>query len=157
MLRVDVRELRRGPVGISAELPVGWPELAGTDLELAAPVRVEGILQGAPERRTFRWQGRISTRVGVECRRCLVPVEVAIDAEVEVVFTPDPDAADDPGVYPLEAAGTEIDLAPAVREELLLAVPAFVSCREECAGLCQRCGADLNSGPCGCAPAAEPA
>lgn len=142
---------------ISAELPVGSPELAGLDLALAGPVRVEGVLAGAPERRTFSWQGRISAMVGTECRRCLVPLELPIESEVKVVFTPDPDAADDPGVYPLEATGTEVDLAPAVREELLLAAPAFVSCREECAGLCQRCGADLNSGPCACAPAAEPA
>lgn len=156
MLRLDIRELRRGPVSVSAELPIGCPELEGLALELAGPVRVEGVLQGSPERRTCSWEGRISTKVGAECRRCLVALDLPILAEVKVVFSPDPDAADDPGVYPLGAPGTEVDLAPAVREELLLAVPAFVLCREECAGLCQRCGADLNSGPCACASAAEP-
>src|SRR2546422_2859983 len=42
---------------------------------------------------------------------------------------------------------------PAVREELLLAVPQWVVCRDDCRGLCPRCGKDLNAGPCGC-PAA---
>ena len=43
-----------------------------------------------------------------------------------------------------------LDLRPAVREEWLLAAPAFVLCREDCKGLCPRCGADLNEGPCSC-------
>ena len=37
------------------------------------------------------------------------------------------------------------------REEWLLAVPAFSLCREDCKGLCPRCGADLNERPCDCA------
>jgi hypothetical protein len=39
-----------------------------------------------------------------------------VDAEVDVLFSTDPDAADDPSVYPLPAAATEVDLAPAVRK-----------------------------------------
>src|SRR2546421_13027750 len=40
---------------------------------------------------------------------------------------------------------TGIDLRPAVREELLLAVPRWVVCRDDCRGLCPRCGTDLRS------------
>jgi uncharacterized protein len=42
-----------------------------------------------------------------------------------------------------------------VREELLLAAPRYVLCREECKGFCPQCGKDLNDGPCGCARAAD--
>jgi len=45
------------------------------------------------------------------------------------------------------------NLGPVLREEMVLAVPSLVLCRETCAGLCPRCGADLNQGPCGCAAA----
>ena len=48
--------------------------------------------------------------------------------------------------------GQSIDLAPAVWEELALAAPFKYLCRETCAGLCARCGANLNEGPCGCPP-----
>ena len=41
--------------------------------------------------------------------------------------------------------------------ELALEVPAFVLCRDDCAGLCPTCGADLNAGPCACVRSAEPA
>jgi uncharacterized protein len=44
-----------------------------------------------------------------------------------------------------------------VREELGLAVPKFLECRDDCRGLCPNCGKDLNAGPCGCAaPAVDP-
>jgi uncharacterized protein len=50
--------------------------------------------------------------------------------------------------------GAEIDLTPHVYEEAMLALPTRALCTEECRGLCPRCGANLNLGPCAC-PAAE--
>ena len=52
--------------------------------------------------------------------------------------------------------GQEIDLGPYVWEELVFAAPAKYLCREDCRGLCPRCGANLNTGPCACAPAEAP-
>lgn len=157
MLQVDIRDLRKGPVTTAAELDPADPVLADLGLKFDGPVTVAGVLQGVPERRTFKWAGRVSGWVLGECRRCLAPVRVPVDTDVMVVFSPDPDAVDDPGVYPIREPLAVIDLTPAVREELLLTASPFVLCREDCAGLCQRCGADLNSGPCDCARAAEPA
>jgi uncharacterized protein len=88
-----------------------------------------------------------------ECRRCLVDVHSTIDASVDVLFSADPDAGDDPSVYPLADSATHVDLRPAVRDELALAVSPLVVCREECRGLCPRCGGDLNAGACTCRPA----
>jgi len=47
-------------------------------------------------------------------------------------------------------AGKEIDLAPAVREQILLYIPPPPLCREDCLGLCPKCGKDLNDGACSC-------
>src|SRR5207247_2591862 len=74
-------------------------------------------------------------------------------ADIGVLFTQDPDALEDPDSYPLPPEATVIDLTPAVREELLLAVPQFLECRPDCRGRCPRCGQDLNAGPCGSGPA----
>ena len=48
-----------------------------------------------------------------------------------------------------------VNLVPAIREELILAIPAYVVCRDDCRGLCPQCGRELNTGPCGCTPPTE--
>jgi uncharacterized protein len=149
MFEVDIRELRRGPVATNGTLPPDDPVFAGLDLGLAAPVEVEGQLQETSEGEYF-WRAGLSGAVRSECRRCLVEVNRPVDIDVNVMFSSDPDAADDPSVYPLDASARTVDLRPAIREELALTVPAFPLCRDDCAGLCPRCGADLNMGPCSC-------
>jgi len=51
--------------------------------------------------------------------------------------------------------GEEIDLTPLIVEQLILALPSRALCREDCQGLCPRCGTNLNAGPCQC-PADAP-
>ncbi|MEW6210600.1 MAG: DUF177 domain-containing protein, partial [Acidobacteriota bacterium] len=46
--------------------------------------------------------------------------------------------------------GQAIDLDDVVREQVELALPMSRLCKEDCLGLCQQCGADLNEGPCQC-------
>lgn len=46
--------------------------------------------------------------------------------------------------------GDRFDLAEVVRENVVLEAPMQHFCREDCAGLCQKCGKNLNEGPCGC-------
>ncbi len=46
--------------------------------------------------------------------------------------------------------GDRFDLAEVVRELVALAIPMKHLCRDDCKGLCQKCGKDLNEGPCGC-------
>src|SRR6059036_1966279 len=150
MLLVDLREFARGPVETRAELAGDDPLFEGLGAAMAGPVRVTGRLQAAGEAR-FYWRGSLDTIVATECRRCLRAVSVK--AEIHALFTKDHDALEDPDSYPLAREATEIDLRPAVREELLLAVPQWLVCRDDCRGLCPRCGKDLNAGPCGC-PAA---
>ncbi|HEY5932120.1 MAG TPA: DUF177 domain-containing protein, partial [Nitrospira sp.] len=46
--------------------------------------------------------------------------------------------------------GDHLELAPMLREQLILASPMHPLCAEECRGLCARCGKDLNEGSCRC-------
>jgi uncharacterized protein len=154
MLQVDLRELARGPVDTQGQVPGDDPLFAGLDVALAEPVRVAGRLQDAGEGR-FYWRGSLTTRMAGQCRRCLTPLPVPVAAEINALFSRDADALEDPNSYLLTPDATEIDLRPAVREELLLAVPRWVVCRDDCRGLCPRCGKDLNAGPCGCPPARD--
>jgi uncharacterized protein len=149
MLQVDVRDLHRGPVETAGQLESADPTFAGLSLGLDGPVRVTGRLSQTGDQ-DFFWHGRLRATLRGSCRRCLTDVVYPLDADIEVLFSADPDAADDPSVYPLTAPVTRVDVRPAVREEVALAVSAYPLCREDCAGLCPRCGVDLNAGPCGC-------
>lgn len=154
---MDIRDLSRGPVRISGELGPDDPAFQGLGLDLVGNVSVNGQLQGTTEGE-YLWRGSLHAVVRGECRRCLVEVleEVHVDVPA-AVFSSDPEAADDPDFYPLPPRPTSIDVAAVVREELALAVPSrLLLCRDECAGLCSRCGSDLNAGPCACRTSAEP-
>ena len=154
MLRVDVRLLREGSVPTEGSLGPDDPVFADLDATLAEPVRVGGMLQAAG-RETYYWHGRIAGVLRGECRRCLTEVLTPFESTVRVVFSADPATADDPGVYPLGHPVTVVDVTTAVREEVGLAAPMLPLCREACAGLCPRCGEDLNQGPCACQAARD--
>jgi uncharacterized protein len=155
MLRVDLRELAQGRAAETrGELKQDDPVLDGTEVRLQAPVAVQGRLQALGDGR-FYWQGTARTVVAGECRRCLTPVETPLQLEIGALFTQDPDAQDDPDSYPVAPDATDIDVTPAVREELVLAAPRYVVCRDDCKGICPQCGKDLNAGPCDCAPVTD--
>ena len=149
MLRIDLRDLDRGPVETNTDLPPDDAAFADLGLSLDGPLEVRGRMQetGAHE---YFWRARLSGKTVGQCRRCLADLRIPLEAEVNLMFSGDPDAEDDPSVHPLPPRATHIDLLQAVREEVALAVPGFPLCREDCAGLCPRCGADLNAGRCGC-------
>jgi len=149
MLRVDIRELRGGPVATTGTIQASDPLLQGLEVALAEPLRVSGTLE-ATGRGDYYWRGRLDGAVNTVCRRCLREFVMPVDASVDALFTADQDLQDDPSVYPLPEQASQVDVTGAVREELALGVSAYPLCREDCAGLCPRCGADLNQGPCGC-------
>ncbi|HBO69757.1 MAG TPA: hypothetical protein DD658_06335 [Deltaproteobacteria bacterium] len=92
------------------------------------------------------------------CDRCSEPVKVRMEREFRTRFVPSdrgpagsgelelmPDDLD-LGFY--DGAGIEVN--DIFREQVVLAIPAKVLCREECRGLCPSCGADRNREPCDC-------
>jgi uncharacterized protein len=92
--------------------------------------------------------------------RCLEPFDVAICTPFQV-FAERPsgrhgdlEEALERDDYMMFHDGRRLDLREQVRETLLLEVPMTPRCRPDCRGLCPRCGANLNLGPCGCAPPA---
>jgi uncharacterized protein len=99
--------------------------------------------------------GSVRAEWQAACRRCLRPLGGVLRTDVREVYRPHAGGDDDEETYPL---GSEhLDLEPLARDALLLALPLAPLCREDCAGLCPTCGADLADGPCGCAaPGADP-
>jgi uncharacterized protein len=154
MLRVDLRAAASDPVETNAEVPAASPAFADLETVPTRPVQVSGRLMAAGPG-SYYWDGRVRTEVEGTCRRCLSAVRVDVDDRVRLLFTEDEDN-NDPAAVILPPRAAEIDLADAVREALILAMPEYPLCREDCRGLCPRCGADLNQGPCTCPPPTDP-
>ena len=107
----------------------------------------------------FRVQGRATTRLMLECGRCLDEMEVPVDARFELRYVPQEQNAGEPEreiaeddlttAYYREGALDVVDL---LREQFQLALPMKPLCAESCRGLCPECGANLNRADCGCDP-----
>jgi DUF177 domain-containing protein len=100
-------------------------------------------------------RGRVRSSARLQCVRCLSTFELPLVVDLAVVADraggrvrlEEELEADD---YMLFHDGRQLDLREQARESLLLELPITPHCREDCRGLCPRCGADLNLGACGC-------
>lgn len=115
----------------------------GLDYDLVLTNAGEGILA----------TGLVRAHVVGTCDRCLEPAEFDVAGEVDGYYlfeepehlAEDEDEAD----YELVSADRTIDLSAALLSALVMETPFVVLCREDCAGLCPVCGANLNEGDCG--------
>jgi len=156
MLSFDRSSLETKAARVDGKLASDDPVWREEDPRPVDGVTVTGRLSSAGEGR-FYFSGRMTGAVADECRRCLTPTQARVDEELHLLFADATDEeSDDSDEYMLEPQATTIDLRPALREQWLLVAPGFVLCREDCKGLCPRCGADLNLGPCGCPPVIDP-
>ena len=87
---------------------------------------------------------RFHARLRGACMRCLEPASPGFDVDVREVDQP---GGGEEMESPYVSPDAELDLRGWARDALALALPAQVVCRDDCAGLCAICGADLNSHP----------
>ena len=127
------------------------------ELRRCAPVEAEIVLTGK-EAGKVELSGSLHTAVELVCDRCLAAWPFAVDVSMHLIFhCPDSGSWQ---VQNLECSRSDldtvmtrepvIDLGDVLRQQLYLALPDKRLCRSDCLGLCAGCGADLNSGPCGC-------
>ena len=131
-----VRRVAPAPPDLGTDV-VAVPE--GADLEL--DLRLEAVMEGVLV------TGSVRGPVVGECVRCLGDVRSDLDVDLTELYAyPDraPAGVDD-DVRGLE--GDLIDLEPAVRDAVVIALPFQPVCREDCPGLCSECGARLADEP----------
>jgi uncharacterized protein len=130
-------------------------KLGEHDVSLIEPVEIRGRLWKG------NWEvnlaGRLTAKLEAPCARCLKPVALPIAADFSERFVPEvswgSEEQHELHEEDLDLAifdGEALEIDDVVREELLLALPAQVLCREDCKGLCPACGADRNVTECEC-------
>ncbi|QSB13561.1 DUF177 domain-containing protein [Natronosporangium hydrolyticum] len=150
-LVLDARQLPRSPGAMRREeRVVAAPEdlgialigvPAGSDLQL--DLRLESVTEGVLV------SGTVSGSVEGECARCLRPIRDQVGVEVQELFAY-PDSTTDATTEEDEVGRLQdelIDLEPAVRDAVVLALPTSPLCRGDCPGLCSRCGAHWDDLP----------
>jgi len=117
---------------------MAWiPQGAELDLEVRLESVTEGVLVTAA----------VTAPVAGECARCLEPVSQTLRVRCRELFSYEQNGGDtDAGGYSLD--GDLLDLEPALRDALVLALPLAPRCQEDCPGLCAECGVRLaQAGP----------
>lgn len=153
MLKVDLGQLARKPrLLIDASVPADDALFRGVIFEMRGPLEVSLEAQQAGHDVLVR--GSLEGVAELACRRCLAAVTVPISEDVALLFREGVSEADAEAaeIYPLPEKAPELDLTHAIREHLVLAVPEFVICQDECKGLCPSCGTNLNETTCSCEP-----
>ena len=119
--------------------------------------RIQGNCSLLRTQRSILAKCVLKTEVELTCSRCLSPFRYPLTLKFEEEYLPTVDAVsgapiplpEEAGVFTIDEQHI-LDLTEAVRQYTLLAVPMKPLCQEECAGLCQNCGHNLNQGLCGC-------
>ena len=135
-------------------------EGSASDVGLSQPEwreQVRGALQVEKSGDRVSVRGSVQSRAHLECVRCLREFDLALEAPIVVYAerTGSTSRSEEESLarddHMLFHDGRRLDLRESVREALLLELPMSPHCREDCPGLCPKCGADLSQGPCGCA------
>jgi uncharacterized protein len=127
------------------------PTTEGGTAECRASVTGEVVKLG--ER--FEVTARVTGEIFLECHRCLARFPMPVDVSFSLVLQRGERVEPPAGVeiedfIVLPAGEGAFDLFPRVRETMILEIPIKVLCKEDCKGLCPKCGANLNEETCGC-------
>jgi uncharacterized protein len=150
-LVLDTRDLPRRPGAMrTVERTVPAPDGFGLELigvppraDLTLNLRLESVSEGVLV------SGTVTGQVEGECGRCLRPISETLEVEIQELYayahsTTD-ETTDEDEVGRLH--GDLIDLEPALRDAVVLALPTNPLCREDCPGLCSECGVPRDELP----------
>jgi len=125
-------------------------------LKFLRPVNIVLTLNRRPDH--IRITGKIEGSLEVSCHRCLRPFPLPLDEPVDIYMVANEQIPGDEEKQ-LESDellyeffdGEIIEVDRLVAEQIFLALPVKVLCRDDCMGICPGCGANLNEEDCRCA------
>jgi uncharacterized protein len=149
-LKIDIQPIISGiadhiDIGCDIETPA---EAAPDDVEFTSAAHVSGRLSGDVRNMMLKCGIEIGYRT--RCARCFCDVEGTFETEIfkPVALKGALDNEEDDEYLIAEKAA--LDLFVPVTDAIILNFPMRVLCRDDCRGLCPKCGRDLNDGDCGC-------
>ena len=126
----------------------------GNSYPVSEPVKAEGVVRNTAG--VLMMKGSITTCIHGVCDRCARNFDREVSFPIDVVLVTEltNEENEDEWVFPLE--GDSADLDDIVRTVFVLNLDSKLLCKEDCKGLCCRCGKNLNDGPCNCQKELDP-
>ena len=126
----------------------------GVSYPVSEPVKAEGMVRNTAG--VLVMTGEINTCIHGTCDRCATAFDREINLPINVVLVTEManEENEDEWVFPLE--GDSADLDDIVRTVFVLNLDSKLLCKEDCQGICFRCGKNLNDGPCNCQKELDP-
>ena len=153
---IEIEDLEEKPLHVRHLFPIDEIRFSHEDARLESPVAVDFTLIPSGER--LRVAGSVETSIWCKCSRCTKEFIRPFTENFDLSYTPPPKwecgAAEielkyedmDIGYYD----GVRFDVNALALERIELAMPMQLVCRDDCKGLCYKCGADLNEETCLC-------
>ncbi len=130
-------------------------ETGGLDFPSVAAYRGRPRASGrvVNEAGILRVEGELKAELTCVCDRCGAAFDRTKRTKLHATLV-DVDDGENPELFLLD--GSEVDLDEILVTNFVLDMESKVLCREDCKGLCPRCGKNLNLGPCGCGKQIDP-
>lgn len=151
MIQLDVSKIKNIPGEVrrlEMNLPVEPVQSEHGRISFDDPLRLDASLVN--EGGTLKLTGFVDGKARLACGRCLDPFSLPVRAEIDEIYYNEAQEGSDPGEEWIPYRGDRLDVAPEVVKAILSVLPMKVLCREECRGLCPKCGLNLNHGNCEC-------
>jgi uncharacterized protein len=156
---INIKDLETGPVTVQVNAAPEKLELDDPEFSFST---VTGDITFSLVRPRVVARGTLETDAKTHCVRCLSEATIHVKAPVHAIYENEKQIRDTRG----EAVGPEeqvitpfngdwIQPEQELREAIMLELPMLPLCSEDCKGLCVKCGANLNEGPCACDTKAE--
>lgn len=116
------------------------------------PVDVTGIISNTAG--MLELSMAASTTLDAQCDRCANPIRLPKTVQFHCMLAEELENGENDEIVLLEDG--EVDVGDLARTAFILEMDAKFLCSEDCKGLCPRCGADLNLGPCTCKKEVDP-
>lgn len=126
----------------NVENTMGYPDVVC----FSEPVVIKGVLTNTKKGILFEADG--NTEAVYLCSRCLERVKVPIQFNINEMFYPSGSVENEKEAETF--CDDEMDLTDVIQRSILENLPMKVVCKEECKGLCPKCGKNLNEGDCDC-------
>ena len=126
------------------ENTAGYPDVVC----FSEPVTIEGVLKNTGKQMVLN--AVCCTEAKILCSRCLAEVNVPISFQIEETFYPAGYTEQEKEKEAETFSDDRIDVSGIIERGILAGLPMKVVCREQCKGLCSKCGKNLNEGPCSC-------